>query len=229
MTPGGHVLIVEDETAISDAIAFHLKAEGHLVDAVADGHAALRLDPDAYDVLVLDAMLPGLSGFEVCRRVRARSTVPVIMLTARTSEADRVLGLELGADDYVGKPFSMRELVGRVRAVLRRRELDRLDALTCLDIDGLHVDLVERSVTVDGHAVGLTPLEFRLVAFLASRAGEAVSRAKIMQHLWHTEHPATSRTCDTHVKNLRQKIEPDPARPRRLVTVRGVGYMLGRS
>jgi two-component system response regulator RegX3 len=220
------ILVVEDEEAIADAIEFGLVGDGYAVDVVGDGESAVRAGLEAYDVVLLDVMLPKLSGYEVCRRIRERSIVPVVMLTARSAEIDRVLGLEVGADDYVAKPFSMPELLGRIRAILRRRAMDRSERVAVLELDGLLLDLVERTVRVDGQPVELTPLEFRLVALLASAPGQAFSRRAIVEHLWRSSYAGSQRTCDVHVKNVRQKIERDPSRPERLVTVRGVGYML---
>ena len=220
------ILVVEDEVAIADAIRFGLANEGYRVDVLHDGQAAADADHGAIDLVLLDLNLPRVPGYEVCRRIRERSAVPIIMLTARTGEADRVLGLELGADDYVAKPFSMPELVGRVRANLRRRDIDRGEAGAERRVGDLRLDLVEREVTVAGRGVELTPSEFRLLALLAERPGRAVSRRDILERIWRSEFVADDRLCDTHVKNVRRKIEDDPSRPRRLVTVRGVGYML---
>jgi two-component system response regulator RegX3 len=171
-------------------------------------------------------MLPKLSGLEVCRRIRARSVVPVMMLTARTAEIDRVVGLEAGADDYVSKPFSMAELISRVRAILRRRSLDRDVNGSVREVGPLRLDLLGQTLVVDGRVVDVTPSEFRILALLARQPDRAVSRREIVEHLWRSQHVGDERTCDVHVKNLRRKIERDPARPERLVTVRGVGYML---
>ncbi|HTI33841.1 MAG TPA: response regulator transcription factor [Miltoncostaea sp.] len=220
------ILVVEDEAAIADAIRFGLANEGWAVEVVNDGQAAADADPDAFDLVMLDLNLPGVPGFEVCRRIRARSAVPIIILTARVGEGDRVLGLEFGADDYVVKPFSMPELVSRVRANLRRRELDRGEAGAERRVGDLRLDLVERAVTIAGRPVDLTPSEFLMLAFLAERPGRAVGRREILERIWRSEYIADERLCDTHVKNVRRKIEDDPARPERLVTVRGVGYML---
>jgi len=221
------ILLVEDEPAIADAVEYQLVRAGYSVDVVADGALAADRDRDAYDLAILDLMLPNLSGDEVCRRWRARSDVPVMMLTARTAVVEKVLGLELGADDYLGKPFSMPELLARVRALLRRRDLDRRHRQPPdVTVDGLRLNLIERTLTVDGRDVCLTPLEFRLLALLAGTPGRPFSRDEISRHLWHRRHTEDDRACDTHVKNIRQKIEDDPARPRRLVSVRGVGYLL---
>ena len=222
------VLVVEDEPAIRDAVAYSLTGEGYDVETRGDGESALaaaRARP--FDVIVLDLMLPGVSGVEVCRRLRESSDVPVIMLTARDAEVDRVLGLESGADDYVTKPFSIAELVSRVRAILRRRELDRRGVETGRRrIGALDVDLLRHEVVVDGRRVELTPSEFRLLALLAADPGRVFERREIMEHLWRSDHVGGARACDVHVSNLRAKIEPDPGRPERIVTVRGVGYKL---
>src|SRR5436309_9891840 len=220
------ILIAEDDAAIAEAVAYALQAQGFRVDMVGDGEAAANADVDDYDVLILDLMLPKLSGLEVCRRVRERSVVPVVMLTARTAEVDRVLGLEAGADDYVPKPFSMAELISRVRAILRRRSLDQKAAGMTREVGGVQLDLAQQALVVDGHAVDVTLSEFRLMELLARQPERAFTRAEIVEHLWRSPYVGGVRTCDVHVKNLRRKIERDPARPERLVTVRGVGYML---
>jgi two-component system response regulator RegX3 len=174
-------------------------------------------------------MLPGLSGTEVCRRVRATSPVPIIVLTARDAEVDRVLGLEAGADDYVTKPFSMAELVSRVRANLRRRELDRSVQQPVTRVGDLELDLTRHEVRANGTAVRLTPSEFKVLALLATQPERVFTRREIMQHLWNSEYVGDQRACDIHVSNIRRKIERDPERPSRLVTVRGVGYRLSAS
>jgi DNA-binding response OmpR family regulator len=220
------ILVAEDEAAILDAVAYTLQGEGYEVQGVADGETALAqaLDGD-YDLLVLDLMLPKLSGTEVCRRIRAQSPLPIIMLTARSAEADRVLGLEIGADDYVPKPFSMPELVGRVRALLRRRELDRGGA-ALRRVGGLELDPYRHRVVVDGEERDLTPSEFKLLALLASKPEHAFTRREIMQHLWDSSYVGDQRACDLHISNLRRKVENEAAHPERILTVRGVGYML---
>jgi two-component system response regulator RegX3 len=222
------ILVAEDEPAIADALEYALRSEGFEAEAVADGVTALERALDgSFDLLVLDLMLPRLSGTEVCRRLRAESAIPIIMLTARSAETDRVLGLEIGADDYVTKPFSMAELIGRVRAILRRRDLDRGDAsLTVRRVGGVEVDLAGHVVRVDGRRVQLTPSEFRLLALLAEDPDRVFSRREIMQHLWNSEYVGDQRACDIHVSNLRRKLEREPDRPERLVTVRGTGYKL---
>jgi two-component system response regulator RegX3 len=223
---GERILVVEDEPAIADAVEYALEDEGFQVAVEADGARAAEAPVDDFDLIILDLMLPGLPGLEVCKRVRERSPVPIVVLTARAAGTDRVLGLELGADDYVAKPFSMPELVSRVRAQLRRRHLDRTTASVRAIVGGLELDLVERTVTADGHPVQLTPSEFRLLALLAQEPERVFTRSEIVRYLWRASYAGDGRTCDVHVKNIRKKIERDPALPDRLVTVRGVGYML---
>jgi DNA-binding response OmpR family regulator len=220
------ILVVDDEPTILDSVGYALQREGFDVSSARDGTEGLRLArAEKPDVIVLDVMLPGLSGREVCRQLRAESDVPILMLSARGGEVDRVLGLELGADDYVTKPFSLAELVSRVRALLRRRELDRVrhDAVRVGDLE---FDLAAHDVRIDGDRVHLTPSEFRLVALLASDPGRAFSREELVRHLWETEYTGGERAVDAHVVNLRRKLEHDPADPRRLLTVRGIGYAL---
>jgi two-component system response regulator RegX3 len=221
------ILVVDDEPAILDAVGYALRTEGFDVDMVADGEEALEAALGApYDVVVLDLMLPGMSGTEVCRRVRAESAVPIIMLTARGAELDRVLGLEVGADDYVTKPFSMAELVGRIRALLRRRELDRSTRGETLRVGTLELDPMRHQASIAGEQKRLTPSEFKLLLLLAMEPERVFSRREIMQHLWDSEYVGDQRACDIHISNLRQKLEEDPANPERIVTVRGIGYML---
>ena len=220
------ILVVDDEPTIRESVGYALQREGFDVSSARDGTEALRLArSEAPDVVVLDVMLPGLSGREVCRQLRAVSDVPILMLSARGGEVDRVLGLELGADDYVTKPFSLAELVSRVRALLRRRELDRVGR-DALRVGDLELDMAAHDVRVEGTRVHLTPSEFRLVALLASDPGRPFSREELVRHLWETEYTGGERAVDAHVVNLRRKLEADPADPRRLVTVRGVGYAL---
>jgi two-component system response regulator RegX3 len=195
------------------------------VDEERDGPSALESGRSGrYSLVVLDVMLPGLSGVEVCRALRAESDVPILMLTARDAESDRVLGLELGADDYVTKPFSSAELLSRVRAILRRRELDR--GTTVRKLGGLQIDLGRHEVLVDGERVHLTLSEFKVLSLLAAQPESVVSRRELMQHLWASEHVGDEHACEVHISNLRRKIERDPTQPERLVTVRGEGYKL---
>jgi DNA-binding response OmpR family regulator len=223
------ILLADDERDIAESVGYALRREGFDVDAVDDGEAALEAARStSYDIAVLDVMMPKLSGLEVCRVLRAESDLPIIMLTARDAEVDRVLGLELGADDYLTKPFSLAELVSRVRALLRRRELDRTMASgrTTRVLGGLELDLVRHRVSVDGKAVQLTPSEFKLLALLANHPEQVFARREIMEHLWETPYVGDERACDVHVSNLRRKIERDPAHPTRIVTVREIGYKL---
>ena len=221
------ILVVEDSEAILDAVTDALAAEGFQVQGASDGRVGLETaQADPFDLVILDLMLPGLSGTEICRRLRAESAVPIIMLTARDSEADRVLGLEIGADDYITKPFSEVELVSRVRAILRRRELDRPRTSTVQKLGGLRLDVVAHEVRVDDEPVALSPSEYKLLALLAQEPGRVFSRREIMQHLWESSYVGDQRACDIHISNIRRKLESDPAQPARLLTVRGVGYRL---
>jgi two-component system response regulator RegX3 len=222
------VLVVDDDPGVLDVVAFTLRREGYEVDEERSGTSALEAARARnYDIVILDIMLPELSGTDVCRALRAESDVPILMLTARDAEVDRVLGLELGADDYVTKPFSTAELLSRVRAILRRRELDRVNGIpTVRDLGGLHIDLGRHEVRVDGDRVHLTLSEFKVLALLAEQPATVVSRRELMQHLWASEHVGDEHACEVHISNLRRKIERDPSRPERLVTVRGLGYKL---
>jgi DNA-binding response OmpR family regulator len=221
------VLVVDDEPTILESVTYALEQEGFEVRTATDGETALALArEEPFDVVVLDVLIPGISGTEVCRRLRAESTVPILMLTARTGEVDRVVGLEVGADDYVTKPFSIRELVARVHAVLRRRQLDRDEEGAYQRIGGLELDFRRHEVRVDGSAVALTPSEFKLLALLASEPERVFGRRELMQELWESEHVGDERNVDAHVVHLRRKVEADPAQPQRILTVRGVGYRL---
>jgi two-component system response regulator RegX3 len=221
------VLVVEDEPALADAVGYALRADGHEVEVAEDGEHALEAFSDGpFDALVVDVMLPGISGVEVCRRLRGDSAVPILMVTARDAVVDRVVGLEAGADDYISKPFAMNELLARVRAVLRRRELDAGEAQPVRNVGGLHLDLERYEATVDGTPVQLTPSELKLLALLARDPGRVYSRREIMQHLWESEYIGDARAADLHISNIRRKIERDPENPERLVTVRGAGYKL---
>jgi two-component system response regulator RegX3 len=222
------VLLVDDEPDIVEPVEYALEREGFDVRSVGDGSAALDLArAELFDVVVLDIMLPGLSGIEVCRTLRGESDVPIVMLTARDSEVDRVLGLELGADDYVTKPFSTAELVSRIRAILRRRELDRAPSTGSeIRVGGIVIDLARHSVEVDGRHVELTPSEFRLLLLLAEEPERVFTRQQIMEHLWQTPYVGDARACDAHISNLRRKLERDAAHPERIVTIREAGYKL---
>ncbi len=227
----GRILVVEDEPAISDAVSYALRAAGYEVEAVDDGDRALaEARSRRYDLMVLDLLLPGLPGLEVCHTLREeRSDLPIVMLTARDAELERVEGLDTGADDYLTKPFSVAELVSRVRSLLRRRELDRAGAGAVRVVGGLRLDVARHTATVDGKPVLLTRSEFRLVALLASEPGKPFTREELIQHLWESDFVGDRRAIDVHVSNLRRKLEQDPRRPRRPRTVRGVGYTLGAS
>jgi DNA-binding response OmpR family regulator len=222
------VLVVEDDEEIALVLQRSLRLEGYEVRIAGDGEVALdqaaAFNPD---LVILDLGLPKLDGIEVARRLRAADDVPILMLTARDAEIDRVLGLELGADDYVTKPFSTAELLSRVRAILRRRELDRVNGgATLRNLGGLQIDLSRHEVRVDGDRVHLTLSEFKVLALLAEQPDAVVSRKELMQHLWASEHVGDEHACEVHISNLRRKIERDPSQPQRLVTVRGMGYKL---
>ncbi len=220
--------MIEDDEATRYAVSRALSSEGFEVETATDGETGLEAARRwaGIDVVVLDWSLPKLSGIDVCRTIRAESAVPIIMLTAKETEVDRVLGLEMGADDYVIKPFSTKELVSRVRALIRRRTLDRRDGSGILRIGGIAVDASRHRVEVDGSPVHLTPTEFRLLSLLGSKPGEVYSRTQIMRHLWQSEYVPDSRSVDVHIRNIRRKIERDPGNPERLVSVRGFGYQL---
>jgi two-component system, OmpR family, response regulator RegX3 len=224
----GKILIADDEPSVRDSVGYALEQEGFDVTLAIDGaDAEGKLSGDLpYDLLILDIMMPGRNGLDICREVRGRSAVPIIVLTAKDAEVDKVVGLEVGADDYVTKPFSVRELLGRVRAQLRRRELDRSPApgATRIEAGPVSIDLVRHLVTVRGRQVNLTRSEFQLLRVLAERPGEVIGRNEIMEELWQTEFEGDARACDVHISNLRQKIEHDPQHPELVLTVRGVGY-----
>ncbi|MDI3298784.1 MAG: response regulator [Bacillota bacterium] len=222
------ILVVEDETAIADIIRFNLEEAGYTVRVAADGEQALReVEAARPDLLVLDLMLPLVDGYAVCKAVRARSGIPILMLTAKDSEEDKVRGLEMGADDYVTKPFSPRELVARVRAILRRR---RAPAEPLPDeplrVGELEIHMARREVLRDGRPVPLTAREYELLEYLALRPGRLFQRDELLRDVWGYEYPGDLRTVDVTVRRLREKIEPDPSRPRYLLTRRGAGYML---
>jgi DNA-binding response OmpR family regulator len=220
------ILVVDDEPALRDAVGYALRSEGYEVTTIGDGESAVELvSADPPDVVVLDVMLPGLSGVEVCRRLRDTVDIPIVMLTARDAEVDRVMGLEAGADDYVTKPFSMAELVSRVRAILRRRDLDRR-GLGAITVGDLTLDPQRHRIVIEGRQVDVTPSEFTVLSLLASIPDRVFSRREIMQRLWDSQYVGDQRACDVHISNLRRKIERDPQRPERLLTVRGTGYKL---
>jgi two-component system response regulator RegX3 len=219
------VLVVEDEESFSDALSYMLRREGFEVAVAGTGPDALtQFDRSGADLVLLDVMLPGLSGTEVCRALRQRSTVPVIMLTARDSEIDKVVGLELGADDYVTKPFSSRELVARIRAVLRRRGEPEDPAAAALEAGPVRMDVERHVVTVNGGTVPMPLKEFDLLELLLRNAGRVLTRGQLIDRVWGADYVGDTKTLDVHVKRLRARIEPDPSNPRHLVTVRGLGY-----
>lgn len=227
MEERSRILVVDDDPTVSEIVARYLERDGYAVETVADGRVALdRALADPPDLVVLDLMLPGMDGLEVCRRLRALAPVPIVVLTARGQEADRIVGLELGADDYVSKPFSTKELVARVRAVLRRAKgpLAPTPAGTPLHVDGdLEVDIAARQARRAGAVVALTAREFELLAFLIRHPGQAFKREELLEHVWGYRYGDKS-TVTVHVRRLREKIEPDPAEPQRIATVWGVGY-----
>jgi DNA-binding response OmpR family regulator len=220
------ILIVDDEPLITDSLSYSLKREGFDVRAVGDATAALdEVQEFQPELVVLDIMLPGMSGFEFCRRLRAHSATPVIMLTARGEEIDRVLGLEVGADDYLAKPFSFRELLARIRSILRRVQLDRqLTQLQPVDLGRLSLDPVARRVFRGGQELQLSAREFDLLSILMKNAGRALSREELLTLVWGDDWIGDPRTLDVHVRWLRLKIEEDPASPQYIQTVRGYGY-----
>ena len=219
------ILVVEDEESYSDPLSYLLRREGYDVVVAATGPAALaQFDSNGADLVLLDIMLPGLSGVDVCRRLRQRSSVPVIMLTAKDSEIDKVVGLEIGADDYVTKPYSSRELLARVKAVLRRlAEPEELLSPT-LEAGPVRMDVERHTVTVGGVSTPLPLKEFELLEMLLRNAGRVLTRIQLMDRVWGSDYVGDTKTLDVHIKRLRAKIEPDPANPRHIVTVRGLGY-----
>ncbi|APW36840.1 DNA-binding response regulator [Rhodoferax koreense] len=225
------VLIVEDDAHIAELLRLHLQDEGYAVVHAADGHAGVReLERGAWDALVLDLMLPGVDGLEICRRARAMTRyTPIIIISARSSEVHRILGLELGADDYLAKPFSVLELVARVRALLRRTEAMARNARMesgRLDFGKLSIDPLPREVSMDGKPIELTPREFDLLYFFARHPGRVFSRLDLLNQVWGYQHDGYEHTVNTHINRLRMKIEDDPAAPSRILTVWGRGYKL---
>jgi two-component system response regulator RegX3 len=227
----GRILIADDEPSVRDSVSYALRQEGFDVTLAVDGDDAdskLGDEPPGFDLLILDIMMPGRSGLDLCREVRGRSPIPIILLTAKDAEVDKVVGLEVGADDYVTKPFSVRELLGRVRAQLRRRELDRTVAAegSRIEAGAVNIDLARHLVTVRDRPINLTRSEFQVLRLLAEHPGQVFSRLEIMEELWQSEFQGDVRACDVHISNLRQKIETDPQDPELVLTVRGVGYKL---
>ncbi|MGW5669454.1 response regulator [Micromonospora sp. NPDC003776] len=220
------VLVVEDEESFSDALSYMLRKEGFEVSVAATGTSALtEFDRTGADIVLLDLMLPEMSGTEVCRQLRQRSHVPIIMVTARDSEIDKVVGLEIGADDYVTKPYSPRELVARIRAVLRRQTTEAAESgAPTLAAGPVRMDIERHVVTVDGAPVQLPLKEFELLELLLRNAGRVLTRGQLIDRVWGADYVGDTKTLDVHVKRLRSKVEPEPSAPRYIVTVRGLGY-----
>ena len=226
-----NILIVEDEESLADPLAFLLRKEGFDVILAPDGPTALEeFEKNSVDIVLLDLMLPGMSGTDVCKQLRSTSSVPVIMVTARDSEIDKVVGLELGADDYVTKPYSSRELIARIRAVLRRGQDSTSEAPQdefdeqILEGGRVRMDVERHTVTVDGEAVSMPLKEFDLLEYLLRNAGRVLTRGQLIDRIWGADYVGDTKTLDVHVKRLRSKIEAEPSRPQHLVTVRGLGY-----
>ena len=219
------ILMVEDEESLSDPLAYLLGREGFEVTVVADGlEAVAQFDRGGADLVLLDLMLPGQSGTEVCKQIRQRSSVPIIMLTAKDAEIDKVLGLELGADDYVTKPYSSRELVARIRAVLRRRA-EPEDLITATVSAGpVRMDVERHVVHGGGESVAMPLKEFELLEMLLRNAGRVLTRGQLIDRVWGSDYVGDTKTLDVHIKRLRSKVEPEPATPQHIVTVRGLGY-----
>jgi two-component system, OmpR family, response regulator RegX3 len=220
------VLVVEDEDSFSDALSFMLRKEGFEVSVAATGTQALtEFDRTGADIVLLDLMLPEMSGTEVCRQLRSKTNVPIIMVTARDAEIDKVVGLEIGADDYVTKPYSPRELVARIRAVLRRNANETVEVATpTLAAGPVRMDVERHVVSVGGEAVPLPLKEFELLELLLRNAGRVLTRGQLIDRVWGADYVGDTKTLDVHVKRLRSKIEPEPSAPRYLITVRGLGY-----
>lgn len=220
------VLVVDDEPTLVATLKYNLQREGYQLITASDGESGLSMARQYQpDVIILDIMLPRLNGFEVCRILRREMNVPILMLTAKTDEVDKVVGLELGADDYVTKPFGMRELVARVRALLRRSEAPQQDAETAVMTSGdLRVDLRRREASRRDQVLALKPKEFELLAFFLHHRGSAFTREQLLNQIWGYDFAGDTRTVDVHVRWLREKIEDEPAKPTRLITIRGVGY-----
>jgi two-component system response regulator RegX3 len=219
------VLVVEDEESFAEALDFMLRREGYEVCVVGDGNEAMgEFDRSGADIVLLDLMLPGISGTELCRQLRSKSTVPIIMLTAKDAEIDKVVGLEIGADDYVTKPFSTRELLARMRAVLRRRSDHEEIADSAVEVGPVRLDVERHVVTVRGDAVSMPLKEFDLLEILVRNAGRVMTRSALIDRVWGHDYVGDTKTLDVHIKRLRAKIEEDPANPRHLLTIRGLGY-----
>ena len=225
MNQGRRVLIVDDEPMVRDVLERYLTRSGFIAETAGDGEAAIAAyDATTPDLVLLDLMLPRVDGFSVFRRIRARATTPVIMLTAKGEDTERIAGLELGADDYVAKPFSPREVVARVQAVLRRRPEQDASKQKRMEFDGLELDGASREVRIEGRPVALTPKEFDLLYLMASSPRRVFTRSELLDQLWDLAFAGDPSTVTVHIRRLREKIEPDPSKPCRLVTVWGVGY-----
>ena len=228
--PDNKILVVEDDPNLLETLRYNLHKEGYDVITASDGEQAIKVArKDKPDLILLDIMLPGMNGFEVCRVLRKEMAVPILMLTARTDETDKIVGLEIGADDYMTKPFSMRELMARVRAMLRRTkmaEVPQAGKTTSIKIGNLEVDAARHRASLSGEALELSPKEFDLLAFLAKNKSLVFSREHLLEKVWGYDYAGDTRTVDVHIRWLRQKIEPDPAHPVHLVTIRGTGYKL---
>jgi DNA-binding response OmpR family regulator len=224
------ILIVEDDTNLLETIKYNLRKEGYEVSTASDGEQAIEIARrDKPDLLLLDIMLPKISGFEICRILRREMTVPIIMLTAKADETDKIVGLEIGADDYMTKPFSMRELLARVRAMLRRIKMAESSTVTepvVLKTNNLQIDMARHRVSLSGSVLELSPKEFDLLAFLATNKGLVFNREQLLEKVWGYDFAGDTRTVDVHIRWLRQKIEANPGHPQFLVTVRGTGYKL---
>ncbi len=221
------ILLVDDEQSVQKLLTYPLQKDGYEVQIANDGQEALQLFSESrFDLVVLDIMLPKTDGLDVCRRLRENSSVPIIMLTAKDEEVDKVLGLELGADDYITKPFSMREFRSRVKAALRRAEMtpEGVELKKPLEIDGISIDFAKRAVTVGGTPVQLTYVEFEILSKLAARPGRVFTRTGLLDQIWGDSAYRDPRTVDVHIRHLREKIEEDPREPHYIFTVRGVGY-----
>lgn len=222
------ILIVEDEASFSEALEFLLGKEGFSIVTAATGTEALRkFEQGGIDLVLLDLMIPEVSGIEVCRQIRAKSKIPIIMLTAKDSEVDKVVGLEIGADDYVTKPYSSRELVARIRAVLRRNGNDEVESASgLLTVGGVKMDVDRHQVSVNGSSISLPLKEFELLEFLMRNAGRVLTRMQLIDRVWGSDYVGDTKTLDVHIKRLRAKIETDPANPIVIQTVRGLGYKM---
>lgn len=222
------ILVVDDEQSITDFVSFNLSKEGYKVDVAHDGNDAVEMATQAeYDLIILDVMLPGIDGYEVCRRIRAKSNVPVLFLSARDTELDKVVGLELGGDDYLAKPFGIRELLARVHALLRRAPQENekaAEGARVLDVSGIHLDEAGHRATFDGKDIDLTPREFELLVTLMSHAGTVLGREQLLREAWDWQYVVETKTVDTHIKRLRDKLSSVGLSPSVIETVRGYGY-----